>query len=108
MKRKSVRHSQYVMSGESGKLKYTTRHLAALDFLQSIAMKNELSIIESGMVNVNESYGGYPDNNGATDNGNDSKEQSELGKAEVLHISNEIQFKFDHLPHQYVVNITVA
>ena len=34
-----MRHHQYVKSGESGKSKYATRHLAALDFLQSITMK---------------------------------------------------------------------
>mmetsp|Transcript_12818 Transcript_12818/g.19294 ORF Transcript_12818/g.19294 Transcript_12818/m.19294 type:complete len:477 (-) Transcript_12818:154-1584(-) len=51
MKRKSSKHHhhhQYLTDvGPGGRHKYATRHLAALDFLQSISMKNEHRIMES-------------------------------------------------------------
>lgn len=41
-------HNQYI-ADIGGRRKYATRHLAALDFLQSISMKNEAKIVESGL-----------------------------------------------------------
>lgn len=48
-RKRSVRHQQFFTSGENGRRKVAPRHLAALDFLQSIPMKKEVKIIEEGM-----------------------------------------------------------
>lgn len=70
MKKKSSKHHQY-LADLGGKHKYATRyiiyliflekvrikivlrHLAALNFLQSISMKNESAIVENGFENMN-------------------------------------------------------
>lgn len=47
-------HHQYKTTNNNGgnKPKYTTRHLAALDFLLTIPMKNEAKIRENGLLNT--------------------------------------------------------
>ena len=66
MKRHSHHHHQYLASTDQhGKQKYTTRHLAALDFLLNIPMINEHKIRENGLIsakrlqNIEESQSPY-------------------------------------------------
>lgn len=44
----SSKHHSHYLSGLGGKHKFTTRHLAALDFLLNVPLKNEVHIIEHG------------------------------------------------------------
>jgi hypothetical protein len=46
--KKNAHHHQFITVGK----KSTTRHLAALDFLLNISMKNEVSIKENGIQNA--------------------------------------------------------
>eukprot|EP01041_Mallomonas_annulata_P009803 gene9803-20392_t len=47
-KRPSSKHHSHYLSGLGGKHKFTTRHLAALDFLLNIPLKNQDLIIQHG------------------------------------------------------------
>ncbi len=49
-------HHQFLTAGSSsGRPKYTTRHLAALDFLLNIPMTNEATIRQNGIANLKRS-----------------------------------------------------
>lgn len=84
-----MRHHQYVTSGESGKLKFATRHLAALDFLQSVTMKNELKIIESGMSSVSNNSNSMPGDEYEENEQISSGKKGELDTAELLKLQAE-------------------
>lgn len=75
-------HHQYITMSNN-KLKYTTKHLAALGFLSNIPMKKEASIRETGLNNISRTRA-YEENDGQVSVSDDSVDEANENKVDSI------------------------